>query len=273
VSKILEQWIGGAGLPGTPVIDGHIHIGEWPYDTTFDSVADAISESARYMDSNGIDAICALSGGYIFGRLDYHLGNDFLLEVWDGLRGRLIPFMCVNPCDTKENILDELRRMYAAGVRCIKLINAYQDRYPGDGPNLMALYEFAAERKMVTINHHWSESEITKIAGLFPETTFIFAHYGGGYQDDVMAAYENVYANIWAFGGMGWLERGIRKLGAGKFMMGSDGFLNCLSVGIGPVVFADISDDDKRLMLGGTAARLLDAAGALPDALKRKFNI
>jgi len=66
------------------------------------------------------------------------------------------------------------------------------------------------------------------------------------------------------------LDRGIQQVGAEKFMLGSDGFLNSLSVGIGPVVFANISDDDKRLILGLTIARLVDKVGVLPDRLKQK---
>ena len=66
---------------------------------------------------------------------------------------------------------------------------------------------------------------------------------------------------------MGWLDHGIKEVGAEKFMMGSDGFLNSLSVGLGPVVFADISDDDKRLILGKTLAWLLNKVGALPESL------
>lgn len=268
MSSILEQWIQGRGLPDTLVIDGHIHISEWPHATTFSGVDEAVDESLHYMDSNGVDAICAVSGGYVFGMYDYHLGNDFLLAVWGRLPERLIPFMGINPNDTRENVLAELERMYGAGVRCIKLINAYQNNYPGDGPNLMALYEFAAEHRMLVFDHSWSEAEIRLIAARFPETDFIFAHYGGGFQDAVMKTHANVYANVWNYGPMGWLDRGIEQVGAGKFMMGSDGFLNSLSVGIGPVVFADISDDDKRLILGQTTARLVDKVGALPKSLR-----
>jgi uncharacterized protein len=272
MSTILEQWINGYGLPGTLVIDGHIHIGAWPHAATFNNVDEAATESIRFMDANGIDAVCALSGGYMQGLPDYHLGNDFLLAAWKRTPDRLIPFMSVNPNDARELILDELKRMYAAGVRGIKLLNSYQGQYPGDGPNLMALYEFAAAHKMLVVNHAWSESEIGKIAARFPEIDFIFAHYGGGFQDMVLKSHSNVYSNIWNYGGMGWLERGIRQVGAGKFMLGSDGFLNSLSVGIGPVVFADISDEDKRLILGLTIARLLDKVGALPERLKVQLN-
>ena len=271
MSRILEQWREGRGLPDVLVIDGHIHISEWPHAATFKNVDDAVRESARSMDSNGVDAICAVSGGYIWSATDYRLGNDFLLAVWRGMPDRLIPFMGINPNDTHGHLLDELARMHDAGIRCIKLSNSYQGRYPGDGPNMMAIYEFAAGHRMLVFNHAWSEAEISMVAAHFPETDFIFGHYGGGYQDAVMQTYPNVYTNIWSYSWRGWLERGFKQVGAGRFMMGSDGFLNCLSVGIGPVVFADITDEQKRQVLGLTVARLLDKAGALPSALKKKL--
>jgi hypothetical protein len=71
---------------------------------------------------------------------------------------------------------------------------------------------------------------------------------------------------------MGWVDRGIAAVGAGKFMMGSDGFLNPLAGGVGPVVFAPISDADKLRILGLTLAGLLDKVGALPAALRRKYR-
>ena len=161
--------------------------------------------------------------------------------------------------------------MYAAGVRCIKLINHYQEEYPGDGPHLMALYEYAASSKMLIINHSWSETEISKIASTYSDIDFIFAHYNGDYQDRVLKKYANVYTNIWNYGPMGWLDSGIKEVGAGKFMFGSDGFSNSMSVGIGPVVFANITDDEKRLILGKTIGRLLEKVGALPKSLKIKL--
>lgn len=271
MSRILESWNAGAGLPDVLVIDGHVHIGEWPRATTFRDADEAVSESVAFMDANGVDAACVQSGGYTHEGADYHLGNDFLLEVCRRVPERLIPFMSVNPNDGKDDILAELDRMHDAGVRCIKLINAYQENYPGDGPNLMAVYEYAARHRMLVFNHSWTNDVILKVSAEFPGTDFIFGHYGSAC-DPVLEARGNVYANIWSLGVLGWLDRGVRNVGAEKFMMGSDGFLNPMSVGIGPVVFASITDDDKRLILGLTMARLLDKVGALPDGLVEKYR-
>ncbi|MHB9033637.1 MAG: amidohydrolase family protein [Anaerolineae bacterium] len=268
MSTIKDRWSAGQGLPDCLVIDGHVHYGDWPHAATYVSVEEAVENSVRVMDANGIDAVCAVSGGYIFGLGDYHLGNDYLLKIWRRLPERVIPLMGINPNDTRGHVLAELERMYQAGIRGIKLINAYQNNYPGDGPNLMALYTYAAEHSMLVFNHSWSEQEIRNIAGQFPGTDFVFGHYGGGFQDTVLSLFPNVYTNIWSYGALGWLERGIARVGAHKFMLGSDAFLNAPSVGIGPVVFAGIDDADKRLILGLTAARLLAKVGALPKALE-----
>ncbi len=267
MSSILENWKQGLGFPDVLVIDGHVHIGAWRHAATFRDADDAARESVALLDAHGIDAFCAVGGGYTQDGADYRMGNDFLLELWKRLPERMIPFLSVNPNDARENVLAELKRMHAAGVRCIKLINRYQQRYPGDGPNLMAVYEFAAERKMLVFNHAWSGEEIAKIASAFPEVDFVFGHYGDSH-DAVLSERSNVHTNIWAMGSMGWLDRGIAAVGAGKFMMGSDGFLNPMSVGIGPVVFADIPDADKRRILGLNLAELLAKVGALPESLR-----
>jgi len=39
------------------------------------------------------------------------------------------------------------------------------------------------------------------------------------------------------------------------------------------VVYADVPDDHKRLILGLTQARLLEKVGALPAALKDKYGL
>lgn len=271
MSTIVENWKAGLGLPGVLVIDGHVHIGEWRHAATFQSVGEAVSEAAAFMDANGVDAACVQSGGYMFEGTDYRLGNDFLIETCSRLPDRLVPFASVNPNDDRSNILAELKRVFGAGVRGIKLINSYQEGYPGDGPNLMAVYEFATEQGMLVFNHSWASDVLIRIATQFPDADFIFGHYGR-HCDPALRECGNVYANIWVLGELGWLDRGIADFGAGKFMMGSDGFLNPMSVGIGPVVFAPVSDDEKRAILGLNMARLLNKVGALPGAIGREYG-
>jgi predicted TIM-barrel fold metal-dependent hydrolase len=222
------------------------------------------------MDAHGVDAACILGGGFMEPGSDYRLGNDFMLAVIKRLPERLIGFAHVNPHGGKHDVLAELDRMQDRGIRCIKLINAYQ-KYPGDGPVLMAVYEYAARRGMLVFNHAWDSDVMMRIAPRFPGVDFIFGHYHAGL-DAVLKDRPNVYTNIWSVDSSGFLDRGIANVGAGKFMLGSDAFGNPMSVGIGLVVFAHVGEADKRLILGLTAARLLDKAGALPGPIRRKYR-
>ncbi|MBM4039795.1 MAG: hypothetical protein FJ290_14905, partial [Planctomycetes bacterium] len=272
MSEILERWRAGEGLPGLLVIDGHVHIGAWPTGPTFESLDAAVAGSLAAMDANGVDAVCILGGGYMGAGQDYTLGNDALIEFVRRQPDRFIGFAHINPNDTPEGVQAELERVWAAGLRCIKLINAYQQNYPAQGPNLMAVYRFAAERGMLVINHHWPTDDLAAIARQFPSVDFIFAHYGS-HQDPLLRELPNVHANIWTLGPPGFLEQGVRNVGPEKFLYGSDAFMNPMSVGIGLVVYADISDDAKRLILGLNQARLLDKVGALPQGKRRGSHL
>ena len=266
MSTILQDWRAGKGLPGTLVIDAHTHIGEWPHGANFDTPEEAAEGAEATMDAYGVDAACVLAGGYwMTNGADYRMGNDFLLACVRLLPERLIPFAHFNPNDDRSSLLAELERMVDEGVRAIKLINAYQG-YPGDGPNLMVLYEFAQRHMMLVHNHYWSEAELRTITTQFPDLTLIRAHGGASALSHQMP---NVNDNIWSLWPLGSIEQGIQRYGPDKILFGSDAFMNDPSVGIGLVVYADIPDAQKRAVLGLNMARLLDRVGVLPEPLRR----
>ena len=98
-------------------------------ETNYENIDDMAAGVVAVMDANGVDAACVMSGGYMWKGTDYRLGNDVLIELWRRVGDRVIPFAHFNPNDHLDAILAELERVRAAGVRGIKLLNAYQD-YP-----------------------------------------------------------------------------------------------------------------------------------------------
>ena len=70
------------------------------------------------------------------------------------------------------------------------------------------------------------------------------------------------------------LRRGhaVRAVGAGKLLFGTDSYLNPFAFGLGPILYARISDDDKRRILGLNMARLLERVGALPASLWERLS-
>lgn len=265
MNTILEQWQAGRGFPDVLVLDGHTHVGDWPHGANFRDAAEAAEGAVAVMDAYGVDVACVLSGSYWANGSDYRMGNDFLLDVVRRAPGRLIPFAHVNPNDSLPTIMSELERIFDAGVHCLKLYNSYQG-YPGDGPNLLAVYEFAQAHRMIILNHHWSEQELRNISAQFPGVIFIRAHGGAS---SLSHEVPNIYDNIWALWPLEHIEQGVQQYGPDKILFGSDAFMNDPSVGLGMVVYADIPDDQKRAILGLNMARLLDRAGALPPALRK----
>jgi len=267
MSTIFENWRAGRGLPDLLVIDGHIHFAAGFCGPAFPSIAAAAAHGLQMMDANGVDAACIVGGGGYGPGNDYIAGNDDLLEFCAHAPDRYIGFAHLNPNDSEANIQAELDRVWRMGMRAFKLINSYQQNYPPDGPNLMRVYRFAADKNMLVLNHHWPSDVLDRLSREFPSVQFITGHF----ICDPVLERPNVYCNYWGLLPLGVLEQEVRRFGAQKYLYGSDAFLNPISVGIGLAVFADLPDDDKRLMLGINQARLLDAVGVLPQRLKRKL--
>jgi uncharacterized protein len=271
MSRLLDDWLAGRGLPDTLAIDAHAPLGGPCRAAAFDGAEQAADRAVALMDAHGIDLAC-VAGGYLEAGADYRLGNDFVAAVCRRAPDRIVGFMALNPNDTRNRLLDELDRMRHEGIRGVTLGSRAQESYPGDGPNLMAVYEFAAEHRMPVLNGDWPVHVLMAISAQFPDAQFVLTRYRNAL-DPVLQARSNVCASISTQGTLGWLDRGIRSCGAHKFLMSSGGFCGSPAAGIGPVAFAPIGDDEKRLIFGLNAARILAQAGALPSWVKRRYAL
>lgn len=262
MSSILERWCAGEGLPGVTVVDCHTHVGATDacIPPTPDDAARVV---LRQMDAHGVDAAINLGrAAYVGG--DYRRVNDETLWIHQHYP-RLIGFCHVNPWDRVINILNELERTYKAGLRGIKLIHHYQEEYPATGPMLMPVYQYAAERGMVILNHDWQKEEyLRQIAAQFPTVDLIIGHYTQRW-DSTLRDCRNVYACTWRFCFPREMEHAVRAVGAAKLLFGTDSYLNPFAFGLGPILYARVSDEDKRKILGLNMMRLLAKVGGLPD--------
>lgn len=265
MKTILENWKAGHGFPDMLIIDGHVHFDAGFIGPVWETRPQAADYALRVMDANGVDAVCIVGGGFYGPGNDYTRGNDDLLEFCRIAPERFIGFAHFNPNDCAAGLDGELNRAFQMGFRCIKLINSYQQDYPGDGPQMMRIYRFAAKHNMLILNHAWRPEVLERIVREFPSVNFITGHW---FTHETLRL-PNVYCNMWGLLSAGVLAQGVKEYGAEKFLFGSDAFLNPISVGIGLIVHADISDDDKRKIFGLTQARLLHTVGALPRCLQK----
>ena len=115
-----------------------------------------------------------------------------------------------------EDYKAELDRVYAAGMRGIKLHPDFQKFYIDCEP-LMKIFEYLQEKRMFLITHsgdprhHYSDPwRVARVAKLFPRLDIIAAHFGGWGEWDVgreaLAGLPNIYVDTSSTYGCAGLE-------------------------------------------------------------------
>jgi uncharacterized protein len=243
------------------VIDMHGHVGPWRNFYTPDlSPASLI----KVMDSAGIGYSVLFSNAGMGS--DHVLGNQVVKEFVAYNPKRLIPF--VFPSGRYPEETERELRHYALelGWKGIK-IHPDGNNYPADGANYRPIFRFAADHGLPVISHTWSTAlsgvdVYDKIAAQYPTVPICCAH---SFEPDFVGAvrlaqkYSNIYLELTdASIHNGVLEYLVKELGGEKLLFGSDalGWFSPLHA-LGTILYADISDDEKRKILGGTAQKIL----------------
>lgn len=152
--------------------------------------------------------------------------------------------------------------------------------FPGGGagatacthPNFVPLVEKIAELNGVIMQHTWfktggktgpgasTPSELAQLAAKFPEQKFLCAHAGGEWEKGIRAVRDapNILVETSGFDATaGFIEMAVRELGAERVVFGSHLPSRSLGTELGKVIGAEISERDKRLILGENFRRLL----------------
>ena len=242
----------GRKLEGEYVIDAHTHLGglsKW-YHLPDSSTDDMIAE----MDRHGIDRIITFPFSSITS--DFAHGNDMVAAAVIAHPDRLVGFACVNPHYHTE-MKAELDRCKQIGLRGIKMIGAYQ-LYPAEGPNFFPAFEYAHENSWMMLNHNWGSPEyLDKLAGIFTNACFIIGHYSTAYAE-VIAKYDNIFQCTCAALNFGQIEVLLDVVPADRIVYGSDFTDLPIMFSMAPILYARISDDDKRKILGLTAKAMIE---------------
>lgn len=111
---------------------------------------------------------------------------------------------------------------------------------------------------------HYPVRIMAELGRRYPDTTFIFAHAGMMWVKAIQAVapYPNLYLDVSGFDPeRGIVEKVVEVLGAERVLFGSDAPGRNYAAQLAKVQYADISERDKALILGGNAARLLGLGG------------
>ena len=251
-SKFREMAMLGKKLDGEYILDAHTHIGgrskiyHLPDSSTDEMVAE--------MDRHGIDLAITFPFSGITS--DFAFGNDVTSDGVNRYPDRFVGFACCNPHYHAE-MKDELERCKGMGLRGIKLIAGYQ-RYPAEGPGLFPAYEYAHENCWPILNHNWGTPKfLDKLASTFSNACFVIGHFSLAYAV-VVLAHDNVFQCTCAALNFGDIEALVDAVPPDKIVYGSDFTDLPIMFSMAPILYARISDDDKRKILGLTAKTVLD---------------
>ena len=240
------------------VIDAHGHIGpvhEFPY---VDSTPEGLIAA---MDQVGIDRVyvsgtCGFTGG------GARRGNDFALDAARKFPGRIFGYMTAD-VGYPDEIEPELERCYDAGLRAVKIwTQTAIGGLPYDHANYQIIFRGADERGLPLLAHTWGEEldHLAEAMDTYRKVTWILAHAGAAEVEkyiDVARKHPHVYLETcFSVAPRGLIERLVRDVGAEKILWGTDQLFLCAAQQIGRVLFARISPDEKRMLLGENAAKI-----------------
>lgn len=222
-------------------------------------------------DRVGVARICLFMGtrenSFDLSAEEFRRDNDEVLRAIGRFPGRVFGFVYLNPRHTRA-CLDEINRCVRDGPMVgVKLLAALHCNDPALDP----IVELAERLKAPVLQHTWlkitgnlpgesTPMELAELAARHPRATLICAHSGGDWETGLRALrpHPHVYADL--SGGdpaSGFTEMAVRELGAGRVLYGSDIGGRSFSSQLGKVLGAGISEEDKRLVLGGNLERLL----------------
>jgi len=246
--------------------DLHTHLAGVPGRTPDERMAKLIEFAARM----GIAKLIVFMGmefEYEPTPEGFRKANDEVLQALSHYHDRAMGFAYLNPKFGQES-LDEFDRCVVDGPMVgIKLWVAEHC----NAPSLDPIVARAAEHKAIVFQHTWikitgnlpgesTPMELAELAARHPDATLVCGHSGGDWEQGIRAIRprENVYADL---GGgdptAGFTEIAVRELGAERVLYGSDAGGRSFASQLAKVYGARISDEDKRLILGGNLKRLL----------------
>jgi predicted TIM-barrel fold metal-dependent hydrolase len=200
--------------------------------------------------------------------------NDVVFQAM-ALSERLLGFCFVNPGYAREALQEIERCVVQGGMLGIKLYHQYLVSDPAQRP----VMDRAAELGVPVLMHAGkvmdsanrarqprlsNAAHFVAAARMYPDTNLIQAHIGGGGDWEWnLRVLEAAPSNVWIDTSGSVIDRGIvdrtvATLGVGRVMFATDG---SLEEGVGKVLEADLSPDERERVFAGNARDLLAGRG------------
>ncbi len=249
--ELHEKVVDAASLEGETIIDFHGHLGSSKWYHIADGDMDSVYyEVKRFNVNRSVVFSFTVAAG------DPEPGNDLITAAMMRYPRHFVGLCGVNPWHPGEMIA-ELERCWPLGFSGIKLIPHYQ-QYPETGEGIRQAVEWANERNAIVLNHFWGPNDwLDELARDYPNATLVTGHLNIEHAE-VINRRGNVYLCTCEPLMYGQVENMVTQVNVEKILFGSDISDLPIALGLGPILHARISDEDKRKIIGGNAERLLE---------------
>ena len=256
-SKSLKDYgMTGETLAGEEIIDAHMHIDQY---FNFHIPRFELSNLKANARRLGI-RIAYGSSLYAIGNNDKQ-GNLNAINIYLEYPDFFRPYLVYKP-NYPEN-LDFLCNL--AAKHNISHFKLHDDgnNLPYDHRNYNSFYDYANDKRSILLFHTYGQKHLASIAKIldpFKSMTILLAHSGIVDEDqyvEMVKKYDNVFLETsCSLAWYGLIERLVEKTGADRIIFGSDMPFMSPDQQIGRILFARISDNDKRKILGLNARDL-----------------
>ncbi len=198
---------------------------------------------------------------------DLRRDNDDVLRAVKHAKGRVLGFVYLNPKHVQAS-LSELKRCVENGPMVgVKLWIAQRCNH--DDTNALVhqakklgvpILQHTYQRTGDNLKGESSPGDLSVLANRHPEATFIAAHTGNNWELGLrrLRQDKNVFCEICGSDPTaGMVEMAIREVGADRVLYGSDIPGRSFASQIAKVKGADVSEEDKRKILGGNLKKIL----------------
>jgi len=256
-----EQLRNGQPLRDVLIIDAHAHLGEYSAFYINDPGAEGMIE---VMDRIGMQAAVISSNPAISADPEY--GNFLTLQTVLKYPGRFLGYVVANPWYV-ENLEATLNHyLDQPGMVGIKLHPELHDDYPMIGPRYEPVWAVASQRSVPVLFHTYfggdTLEDIANLAAKYPRVPLLTGHELQDKNFDAMAelanSFPNIYIDLSAPEHYGLTEFFVSALDDIRRLLFATDFPwgNC-HFRVGAVMYARISQDAKRRILGENLAELL----------------
>lgn len=246
------------------IVDINAYLGFWKY-WRIDTIT--ASDLIILQDKFGIDKAVISSTISILD--DYEQGDEEVMNAVKGHPERLVGFASTSPM-FKEESLYAFKKSIKAGMKGLKLFPMYHGYNLGDSTTHFLIEEAVRSGVPVMIplrlsmNYSFPAVEISEIHGLldnFQDGHFILGgvgHFEFRPAVSLMKKYDNVLFETSCLSIWKGIETLVKELGADRILFGTGMPIQYPGAGLAKMEGAEISQEDKALIFGKNAQKLLN---------------